>query len=385
MLLLNDMLRPFDGRVYREARTLFENGYDVHVVCWTRRTELTDETENYEGITIHRVAHDPGPVDSSLLHKRRTFREVRKLMASKAMSLGPGIVHAHDLEALPIAAEVKRSLRIPIVFDAHEDWPAMEAKQSMVMGILTRVLQRWYIGSADGVITVSDGVAKRLKGAKGGITIIHNARLVSEISSGERIDALRRELGIGASEFVVGYVGKIWDNWGYEVALKAMKELNKDGVRLLVVGGPEKQKEKYKGMARDMGISGSCIFTGQVPYKEIGDYLSVIDMGVMLFERDELFDIGLPNRLFDYMGAGVPFVTTSLPMIVGVVKKYDCALIIPPSDVQSLVEAIRKLKGDQKLRKELGERARRAFRDDLSWERQEEKLIALYKRLLHSS
>jgi len=380
MLLLHDLLSPLDPRVYKEAKALIEAGYEVSVVCWSRRNPASTDRETFEGIDVRRVVLDPGPVDASILHKYRVFKKVRASMEKVAISLRPDIVHAHDLETLPIGSRVKRRLGIPLVFDAHEDWPALEARHSRVMGILTRILQRWHIGSADRILTINEGVARRLRGARCPITILYNSRPYDKASS-KVSDVTRERVGLAPGQFVLGYLGRIDRDLGYEIAIEAMKRLGDERVRLLVVGGPEEEKKHYQEMAARLGVSGSCIFTGQVPYGSVNGYLSLMDVGLTLMESNDLYDIALGNRFFDYIGAGVPLITTDLPVMRQVVERIGCGIVLKERGIEALVASIKELMDHPDARARYRENALNAFKEEFCWERQRDRLIEVYKDL----
>jgi len=380
MLLLNDLLHPVDSRVYKEARTLVKSGYDVHVVCWTRRYTPQVMKEVSEGIHVHRIVYEPGPVDAPIIHKVKVFREVRKRMAEYTLSLSPDIVHAHDLETLPIGSLVKKTLHIPLVYDAHEDWPALEARKSRILGVMAGILQRWYIRDADVILTIGKGVAEKLRGTGVKKTILYNSRSAEEIK-GLRKKMEKEALGFAKDEFIVGYSGRIDYDLGYDIALEAMKTLKKEGIRLLVVGGPKEMKEYYETLASRLNVDDSCVFTGHVPYERVYDYLSVVDAGLILYESNPLYNLALGNRFFDYLGAGIPIICSDLPEMRRVVEQANCGIILERRDVPSLIDAVRRLKLHPDLRETFRRNALESFRKEFCWEKQEEKLLSVYKKL----
>jgi glycosyltransferase involved in cell wall biosynthesis len=382
MLLLHDVVHPHrDPRVTREAETLAANGYEVTVIAWDRSGEHpVDQTDS--GFRILRVGPQAGAGNLGFIGRAKVFRAVRRNMVEAAMRTGAQVVHAHDLETLPIGAQVKRRLRVPLVFDAHEDWPAMEAAQSRVMGLVARLLEWWYLGKADAVVTMGDHLAGKYRSKGKETVVLLNCKPLRGSPMPVREPGGRARLGLQEGDFVVGAVGGIYPGIGYEVLMDSMRELGPEGVRLLVVGGKPDQVRSLERDADARDVRQWCAFTGHVPQAEVPRYTALCDAGVLSYHDTPNWRHALPNRVFEYMAAGIPTISSDLPDLRATLGNPGMIEFVRPGSAADIVAATRKLMADPGRRREMGAAARRAYEKTFCWERQESKLLRLYKELV---
>ena len=134
MILGHDLLVPNeDNRVYREALSLVNSGYQVTVFCWARRLDKyeTKWEEERDGIKVVRIFQE---LSGGFFSKVKGFRKAMKQLQDKVIDYWPAIIHAHDLEVLEAAVEASKECRAKVIFDSHEDWPMMEKVQNWFIG-----------------------------------------------------------------------------------------------------------------------------------------------------------------------------------------------------------------------------------------------------------
>jgi glycosyltransferase involved in cell wall biosynthesis len=90
----------------------------------------------------------------------------------------------------------------------------------------------------------------------------------------------------------------------------------------------------------------------------------------------------LPNKLFEYMAAGVAVIASDFPHYRKVVESSNSGLLVNPERPQSLANAMLTLLEDSSLTKEMGSNGKKAFTKTYNWNSEEEKLLAFYKKLL---
>ena len=174
MVLGHDLLIPNeDTRVYREALALIKAGYEVTVFCWSRRLEKYDTKWEVErdGIKVVRIFED---LKGGFFSKVKSFRKALKKLEEKVTEYKPNLIHAHDLEVLDVAVNIKNKTGTKIIFDSHEDWPMMESVQNWFIGKYYERKQKKLLGKVDAMLTVSDELALRL----GGGTVLYNSELL---------------------------------------------------------------------------------------------------------------------------------------------------------------------------------------------------------------
>jgi glycosyltransferase involved in cell wall biosynthesis len=119
-----------------------------------------------------------------------------------------------------------------------------------------------------------------------------------------------------------------------------------------------------------------------MPHAEMASLLARCDAGLLAYDRD-WGTFGLPNRLFEYMAAGLPIIApTYAAAMRHVVDAERCGVIVDCEDPQALADALSALRGNPALARELGARAREAFLERHHWEFESEPLIAVMRNLL---
>jgi len=124
MILNSDLTHgPYSGgvdpRVFKEAKTLVDNGYEVTVFCSTANAEGKMDDE-YHGVFIKRIFNKPIKMPG----KGRIGRYIRTLKTVREISkYQPDIIHSHDLDTLHLGVYAKWFTHASLIYDSHEDWP----------------------------------------------------------------------------------------------------------------------------------------------------------------------------------------------------------------------------------------------------------------------
>jgi glycosyltransferase involved in cell wall biosynthesis len=142
---------------------------------------------------------------------------------------------------------------------------------------------------------------------------------LSHFRGAVRTKALRAELGFDDSDRVIVYMGSFFYFSGLA---QAIIEFGKraaldSGLRFLLVGGGEQDSELRK-LASDLGISEQVVFAGLVSYENLPRYLKAADVAVNTLEQTLVANVALPNKVLQYMAAGLPVVSTKLDGLVSV-------------------------------------------------------------------
>jgi glycosyltransferase involved in cell wall biosynthesis len=88
-----------------------------------------------------------------------------------------------------------------------------------------------------------------------------------------------------------------------------------------------------------------------------------------------------PNKMFEYMSAGLPVIASHFPLWREIIEGNDCGLCVDPEQPAEIAAAIDRLVGDPTFARRLGDNSRAAVRRTYNWEAEQLKLIALYDRL----
>jgi glycosyltransferase involved in cell wall biosynthesis len=363
----------FDNRVLREARALAAAGHDVTVV------ELAPPAPDRGG--------EPFALASALPAgwvKRFVPFKLHRLVsglsiARRAARLRPDVVHAHDVAMLPSSWLAARLARARLVYDSHE-YSAGVPWRSGAMRRLVALVERLFVPRADAVVTVSDGIAARLAQRfrlRRAPLVVRNLPDLPGPETGA--SELRRGLGIGDAGLVL-HQGAPAPHRGCETLIRAIEAL--DGVHLVFLGEGE---PPYMTALRLLAAPSERIhFVPARPPEALLAATAEADVGVSLLEDVcENHRLALPNKVFEYVAAGVPVVASDLPGLRALVERYRIGWLVDPSDAASVAEGIRTAlaeRGDPQLRDALAAAAR-----ELSWDAERPRLLELYDELGRSS
>jgi glycosyltransferase involved in cell wall biosynthesis len=138
-------------------------------------------------------------------------------------------------------------------------------------------------------------------------------------------------------------------------------------------------------MAVSLNLAEQIYFTGRLSFEELNWYTHQADIGVSLEQDIGLnYRLSLPNKLYDYMNAGLPVVASDLPEIGRLVREADFGILVAEYSPKFLAEAIRNIWEDRSLYKQYSENA--LMNSSLyTWETQEKDLYDLYQRAIKSA
>ena len=394
MLLKNDLLLPdvIDPRVYKEAKSLVKNGYEVFVVC-RNSMENKPKIEDFEGIKVYRIPQKSIkiPFIKSILgpmyKKVKTIIEIKKL--------NPDIIHVHELNILQIGIISKFIIKKPVIYDAHEDYQKLmlegiqklnsedstifrknSTKAKYYYFYLTRVISEpLYLQFVDHVITVNTILLDKYK-KYANTSIIYNCR--EQSTNIEYVD--RSEFGLKETDFVIIFVGKSYKNLGLEMMLEAFNYLDETVKCIFVGGGLE--FDKIKNKTNESPFKSQIIFTGVVSRDKVMSLIRMSSAGIVIFPPYHNNLIGSPNKFFEYMLGGIPVIASDFPIMRKIIHDNHCGIPINPESVEELVNAINFLKNNPEERKLMGENGRRAAIEKYNWECQETELLNIYKEIL---
>jgi glycosyltransferase involved in cell wall biosynthesis len=169
---------------------------------------------------------------------------------------------------------------------------------------------------------------------------------------------------------LVGYIGSLQMKKGVEVLLAAFKLLPAD-CRLVLVGGrDENEVRPVREMAQALGMADRVEITGWLPYTNVLAYLTKITVGVVPL-KDTFYNryLTAPNKLFDYLSAGVPIIAADLPSIRDFITPDQEGLLVKPDDPAALAQVLISLLADAGLYQQLTENAAVKAREYL-WKKQ---------------
>ena len=228
---------------------------------------------------------------------------------------------------------------------------------------------------ADSVATKND-VVELFGTQPDKITVLYggvDARFAS-VQEPDRLAAVRARYGIGQGPFILG-IGTIQPRKNYRRLIQAFADLNPSasGLQLVIAGGKGWMYDQIFAEVKQLGLEGHVIFPGFVDDDDLPALYSAAEM----LAYPSIYEgFGLP--ILEAMACGTPVVTSrtsSLPELAG-----DAALLVEPTDVAAIADAMRRLRQDAGLRSQLvaqGFGQARKF----TWEKAAHQLLSVYEAL----
>lgn len=368
-----------DTRVEKEARTLVGAGYRVTVVAdgapglagWERR----DGGETAVRIT-RRGLRLPGV--RFAVHELRLFRCLVKLR--------PDVLHAHDSNALlPVALAAWR-LRLPFVYDAHDLWLGRPRRERGRLSFALnqawyRVIERVLLPRATMAITVSPPIVDHLRDRYGlaGVVLVPNFPDPEPAPAPRNLRALPDGARVAPDRPVLLYLGGLMGGRGLEQLVDAVALLDRPQLVLL---GSGQLAQALRARASALGISDRVHFLAPVPPAEVVAHAASADVGVSPIVPSCLnYRYSLPNKLFQYMAAGIPTIASDFPQVREIVAGAHCGITVDMTQPKAIARAIEAVLADPAEARTMGERGRAAVAERYNWTVSARRLLEVYDGL----
>lgn len=347
-----------DARVLKEAMSLWEAGHRVTVLgirtssrdtslelkeyCTIRRVTTTVFSEDRNDGQETERAKPPEPTKShyagplgELRHWAGRMRENRLYLAA-ALPLKPDVVISCDLTALPAGYWLKRRLGCGLVYDAHELYPEMWPAGHPVFRMLYSRTEGHHIRRADAVFTVNhllaDELVSRYRIPQPGVVMNGPSIRVDEPSS------------VHTPVKVLYQGGYIEGRYLTDLVRKAERLR---GVARLTMQGRGSLDEALRRAASEAGTLDVVDFAGPYAPQDAVDEASAHDVGIALYEPSNLNNrLASPNKLFDYMAAGLAVVAGGSPIIGTVLDETGAGTLVDDSDPDAALDMVLELAGD---------------------------------------
>ena len=353
-----------DQRVHRTCTVLGELGYEVLLIG--RRLPGSLPLERSYATRRMRLLFNKG----ALFYAEYNLRLWLRLLFTRA-----AVIVANDLDTLP-ACRMAQGARA-LVYDTHEfftEVPELVDRPS-VRRIWLWVERRIFPGLRM-VITVNQSIANAYRERYGNeVHVVRNIPMKRELGA----QPSREQLDLPKARFILVLQGAgINVQRGGEEAVLAMKDL--PGALLLIIGGGDAWPVLER-MVKEQGLEDRVRLLGKMPYERMMDFTRNADLGLTLDKDTNLnYRFSLPNKVFDYLQAGIPVLATDLPEVAAVVRGNDAGAVIPKADPVLIANAVKALMVDPARLATLKRNATFAALA-LDGEGEKEKLKALLKDL----
>lgn len=392
--------RQIDRRILLSADSLESAGWDVTIIAMPLDAQAADDRRvvrigsnagpaNRENrvLDAYRWVRGHLPMNGRLMRwlKRLTWRYVvdqesfySKLFYSTASRYSPRVFVANDLPMLPVAKQLADKCGARLVYDSHELYSEQAFSE--------REKRRWaeieakYIGACDVVITVNQSIAAELERrySVSDVKVIYNAERSLDIPTRSRW--FHDVFGLAADKKVLLLQGGLSAGRNLEVLVDAMRHVRNPSV-VLVVLGDGLLLHSLKKLASADELRGRVFFHPVVPQNDLLALTVAADAGVIPYQATCLNNnYCTPNKLFEFIAAGLPILATDLPEIRKLVEGQQIGLVGDSSTPEKLSLLIDVFFSDEQRLASWQTNLAKA-RNLICWEQEEKKLVNIYEAL----
>ncbi len=389
LMIVENLPVPFDRRVWQEATTLRDHGYEVSVISPKGRG-YTRGHETIDGIAVYR---HPLPFEAT--HWYGYLVEYGLALAFQFalawrvwFTRGFDVIHAcNPPDTIFLVASVFKILaRRRFIFDHHDLSPELyAAKRGRAGGVLHRVLlrlERMTYRLADVAIVTNESYRK-VALTRGGMTpdrvfVVRSGPDLTRLAPRPPNEAVRN-----GRRYLVAYVGIMGLQDGVALLLEAIRHVvhdrGRDDVQFALVGGGT-EFDRVAGLVRSLRLEEHVTLTGLLPpYSDLLlDILATADVGVSPDPPNAMNDKSTMNKTLEYMAFGKPVVQFDLTE--GRVSAGEASLYASGEDPHDLGDRIVELLDDEAMRTYRGRLGRDRIERVLSWEHQQPVLLKAYER-----
>jgi glycogen(starch) synthase len=397
MLVINAVTN--DPRVRREAETFVRAGYQVVVIGI--RTEGSSPEEWMDGYQVVRIPLPrlhrrkrvkPPPISPpEWIRKNTSPRIVLAKLRADVLNIGfviwinlvmaraaaknhADMYHAHDLNALLAGFLASRWKGKKLVYDFHELFTEQyrAGVKTPLWGKFFGLLERVLAKRADLRVTVCESIAEFAAERYGlaGVITVRNAPPYQAVPIG---------MGSPGREKIILYHGGYSRDRGLEQFIESARFLRSGRVMLRGFGDLESD---LRLLVKERGLEDRISFAPPVPMMELVRTARSADIGVIPYIGYCLNNrFCLPNKLFEYMMAGLAVGGSDLPELRRIILGQNLGVVFNPEDPEDIARALNRLLEDEGRLEEMKRNALAAARTLYNWEAESEKLLKGYQSL----
>lgn len=355
----NDLVT--DNRVDKTCRTIIESGYEVILIGRLRKNSPPMNPRPYSFIR-KRLIFSKGFLFYANLNIALFF----KLLFSRF-----DILWANDLDTLFANFLVSRIRNKPLIYDSHEYFTEVpELKYNKFAKWFWKKIEKAILPRLKHVVTVCDPIKDYFKTTYDVDAVV--VRNCPKKDFAKRVKT-KEDLSMPNKPILVWQGGGCNIERGMEELVEAMQEVD---AHLYIIGGGDVY-EDLKALSNKFGVGDKISFIGRLPFGEMMQYTFNATIGLSLDkDTNGNYAISLPNKLFEYIHAELPFLITPLSEIKPIVDAFNCGEFITHHKPKYLAEMINSLLGDEKRRELYSQNSKKA-KEILCWEEEEKKIIDL--------
>ncbi len=357
-----------DQRVKRHCSTLHDRGYDILLTGRMLDNSLSVDDMPWK---TRRVRH--------WFNKGALFYAEYNIRLFAFLLFAPcDILHANDLDTLPANYLSSRIRSKQLVYDSHEYFTEVpELTGRPVVKKIWERIEKLIFPKLCNIITVNRSIALAYKKKYG-----KDIRVIRNLPERWSINSTVSPTFYGLPEnkrLIILQGAGINRDRGAEEAVEAMRYI--DNAVLVIAGKGDVIPELKAKVRESSSIQEKVFFIPPMPYKELMQLTGICDLGLSLDKDSNLnYRYSLPNKIFDYVMAGIPVLVSDLPELRRIVEKYEIGLIAKDYSPKGIALSINSILSGNSGINFLKNKLQKAA-DLLNWDIEKHKLISLYMEL----
>lgn len=360
--VINDLVT--DQRVHKVCQTLINIGFDVVLVGRKMKSSPAMNERPYKYRRM-KLVFEKGP----LFYAEFNIRLFIFLLFKSS-----NLLVSNDLDTLLPNYLISKIKKLPLVYDSHEYFTEVpELVDRKIVQSIWKFIERSIFPKLKHVITVNDSIADLFEKDYGLRPLV--VRNIPRKANNDLIST-REKLGLPNDKNIIILQGSgINVDRGAEELVESMKFV--ENTLLLIIGGGD-VIEYLKKLTISLGISDKILFKSRMPYEEMIQYTRVSDLGITFDKSTNInYKYSLPNKLFDYIHAGVPVLSSDLPETKKIIIKYNVGDYILDHDPESISDKLNNVLADKELMAKWKKNCSFAAQE-LTWENEEKTLKEIY-------
>jgi glycosyltransferase involved in cell wall biosynthesis len=391
ILYIWDADYPWDVRVEKICSSMASQGHNIHIAA--RNLKRRQEYEYTEGLHIHRLKYCVSDRINYALTFPAFFSPVWKHFIDRIiLSHHINLIIVRDLPLAITGITAGKRSGIPVILDMAEDYVALirdiwKARKFHGLNLLVRnphlakIVERYVFQHVDHTLVVVDE-ARDMVVSRGGnldrITIVGNTPSLSAFQYNEM--PANGNLELIKKRYSAVYTGGIQLGRGIQTVIEALPGIVKKCPEFLfVVIGDGYATKQLKARIQEKQLHEHILWVGWVNHRSLFDYIRLSKIGLIPHLVSDHVNTTMPNKIFDYMGCGIPVLASDSLPIKRILEEEKCGLTFKSGDAKDLTRNVLNICESQY---DYGKNGVEAIRRKYNWHEDEKRLLKAVSAVL---